>query len=216
MDFARARRNMVESQIRTNQVTDTRILQAMEELPRELFVPAGRRGIAYIDDDLPLGKGRAMMAPMALARLVQAADVQPDDLVLVVGAGTGYSAALLARLAGSVIAVESDPELGGRAGEIMAEQAIDNVAVVQGPLTEGWAKAAPYSVILIDGAVAEIPEAISAQLGEGGRLVTMVTDGGIPHGTLIRRFSGHLSRLTLFDAGAPVLKDFLRAPSFSF
>lgn len=216
MDFAQARHNMVESQIRTNKVTAARILETMEELPREIFVPAERRGIAYIDDDLPLGKGRALMAPMALARLVQAAAVQSGDLVQVVAAGTGYSAALLARLAGSVVAVESDPEFCRRAGEIMAELAIDNVAVVQGPLTEGWAKAAPYNVILIDGAVAEIPEAISAQLGEGGRLVAMMTEGAVARGTLISRFSGRLSRLTLFEAGAPVLKDFLRAPSFSF
>lgn len=216
MDFASARHNMVENQIRANRVTDPVVISAMTELPREVFVPKQLQGIAYVDEDIVLGQGRCLMEPMVLARLLQEAVVQSSDVVLDVGCGSGYSAAVLARMASTVVALEPDTGLAARANEIMAELGIDTVTVVEGPMKDGWSEQAPYDVILFDGAVSEVPSAIRDQLAEGGRLVAVVAGRGMGKAVLITRHGGTYSRRTVFDAATSSLPGFVRRPTFEF
>lgn len=217
VDFATARLNMVESQLRTNKVTDPALLEAFETVPRELFVPEPLRGIAYIDEDVPLGGGRFVMEPMILARLLQAARPAPGDVALDLGCGSGYGTAILSRLVATVVAVESDATLAAEANRVLSGLEIDNVVVIEGPLTEGYPKQAPYNVILINGAVAEVPTAISAQLAEGGRLVTVVKAGtGLGRATLMRRDGGVISSRVFHDAALPLLPGFEAEPGFVF
>ena len=208
---------MVESQLRTNRVSDRRVLEAFETVARELFVPEGKRGIAYIDKDMAVAEDRYLMEPRVLARLLQAAAVEADDIVLVIGCGTGYSCALLAQLAATVVALECDRGLVEHANQTLSELGIDNAVVVEGALTEGYAKQAPYNVILVAGGVSEVPPAICDQLAEDGRLVTVVRDrAGIGRATLMQRTSGTISSRTLFDAATPVLPGFAREAGFVF
>lgn len=216
MDFAVARHNMVESQIRPNRVTDPYILEAIAALPREAFVPKTLAGVAYVDEAIPIGSGRYMMEPMVLARLLQAAEVHENDIALLVGCGSGYEAAILSWLASAVVAVECDDELAKRASDIMAEISIDTVAVVEGDLSLGFIRQAPYDVIVINGAVAEIPATISNQLSEGGRLVAVVGNGPMGKATRVTKNNGVLSSRVVFDAGTPYLTGFEASPSFSF
>jgi protein-L-isoaspartate(D-aspartate) O-methyltransferase len=217
IDFATARRRMVDSQIRTNRVNDPDLLAVLGQMPRDLFVPEQLRGVAYVDEDLPVKPGRYLMEPMVLARLLQTAEVGPSDRVLDVGCATGYSTAVLGRLAGSVVAVESDPELAARATELLAQLSIDNATVVVGPLAQGHAKLAPYDVILIGGSVPRVPEAIAAQLAEGGRLVAVLSKGdGMGRGTLMTKTKGVLSDRAVFDAATPSLVGFAPEQGFVF
>lgn len=216
-DFATARSNMVESQIRTNKVTDAGVLAAFEATPRERFLPESRARVAYVDEDLEVAPGRFLMEPMVLARLLQAAEVETGDVVLDVGCTTGYSSALLAKLAGTVVALESDPALCDRANEILQDLGIDNAVAVSGELAEGYAKQAPYNVILLDGAVAQVPEAMLSQVAEGGRLVTvMAPQPHLGQAVLIRKSAGTTSRRVLFDASVRLLPGFAAAPGFVF
>jgi protein-L-isoaspartate(D-aspartate) O-methyltransferase len=216
-DFAAARLNMVESQLRTNKVTDLRLLGAFETVPRELFVPEPLRGIAYIDEDVPLGGGRFVMEPRVLARLLQAAQPGPEDVALDLGCGSGYATAILSRLVATVVALEDDAALATAVNRTLGELEIDNAVVVEGRLTEGYPKQAPYNVILLGGAVAEVPAAIADQLAEGGRLVTVVSAGpGLGRATLMRRDGGVISCRVLYDAALPVLPGFEAAPGFVF
>lgn len=214
-DFTATRRNMVESQIRTNAVTHEVLLAALAEIPREKFVPEALRGVAYIDEDLPLKKGRYLMEPLVLAKLLQLAAITPDDVVLDIGCGTGYSAALLSKLANTVVALESDPELAARATATLSELSIDNVVVVTAPLAGGYAKQAPYDVIVFNGSVPRIPETIARQLADGGRLVAVVGEG-VGQGTLMTRNRGILAQRPVFDAATPILPDFVQEPGFVF
>lgn len=219
MDYAAARHNMVENQIRTNRVRDPLVLDAMNAVPRELFVPKQMRGIAYIDEDVDLGNGRYLMEPLVLARLLQLAETRPEDVALVVGCGTGYSAGVLARLVSTVVALESDGDLATRASGLLAELGADNVAVVTGPLSDGYPTQAPYDLIVIDGGVQEIPNALCNQLADNGRLVTVVMDGqpgSMGRGTLVSRLGGGFSRRVGFDAASPILPGFTKAPGFIF
>lgn len=217
MDYRAARLNMVESQLRPNKVTDPAIVAAMTELPREVFLPKNLRGIAYVDEDVPIGGGRQLMEPMILARLLQAAEIRPSDVVLDIGAGVGYDAAVLARLATTIVALEPDPALAALAGKTLAELGIDNVVVVEGPLESGYPRQAPYDVIVIGGAVDEVPAAIVAQLGSTGRLVAVIEPPDEPgRAVLVRRLSGTISRRVLFDASTGVLPGFHREPGFVF
>ena len=216
MDFAAARHNMVESQIRPNRVTDPYVLDAIADLPREAFVPKPLAGVAYVDEAISIGSGRYMMEPMVLARLLQVAEVQDDDIALLVGCGSGYEAAVLSYLASTVVALESDAELAGNASEIMSELGIDTVAVVDGELAQGFARQAPYNVIIFNGAIPEIPATISEQLSEGGRLVAIVGEGPMGKGTLVTRNNSVFSSRVVFDAGTPMLAGFETVPSFSF
>ena len=218
IDFATARQNMVESQLRTNKVTDQTILEAFEALQREDFVPESKRGVAYIDEDLGIGDGRFLMEPMVLARLLQAARITKDDVVLDVGCATGYSTALLARLAGTVVGVENDEALVKAANDALSSHNIDNGVVICDPLNDGYPKQAPYNVIVLQGAIADLPESITKQLADGGRLVTVIREGEKVTGraTLVQRNGDTLSSRALFDASTPILPGFEKASSFVF
>jgi protein-L-isoaspartate(D-aspartate) O-methyltransferase len=217
VDFAAARLNMVESQIRTNKVTDLRLLDAFETVPRELFVPEPLRGIAYVDEDVALGGGRFVMEPRVLARLLQAAQPGPEDMALDLGCGSGYATAILSRLVDTVVALEDDAALAAAANRTLGELEIDNAVVVEGRLAEGYPKQAPYNVILLGGAVAEVPAAIADQLAEGGRLVAVVSAGpGLGRATLMRRDGGMTSSRILYDAALPILPGFEAQPGFVF
>lgn len=216
MDFNAARKNMVDCQIRTNKVVDETVLLAMEEVPRERFVPDHLQSLAYIDEDLGIAPDRYLMEPLVLARLLQEVGVAPSDVVLVIGSGAGYAAALLARMAATVFAKESDPDLSARAAGLFAELALDNVVPIDGPLLEGCPDCAPFNVILIEGAVDSIPDVITDQLADGGRLVTVIRDGRVGRATVLTRRAGHISRRTAFDASVPGLRDFQAPAGFVF
>jgi protein-L-isoaspartate(D-aspartate) O-methyltransferase len=211
-----ARANMIESQLRPNKVTDERVIGAFAQLRRELFVPERMRGVAYIDEDLPLGGGRYLMQPMVAARLLQTAAVDARDTALVVGAGVGYEAALLSFLARSVIALEDNPDLARFGRAALVEHGIASVTYVEAPLAAGHRQKAPYNVILFGGAVAEIPEEIGAQLGEGGRMVAVLRAPatGLGRATVIVRTGGVLAHRVIFDAATPLLPGFVPKPAF--
>ncbi len=217
MNHTLARRKMVENQLRANRVTEDNLVQAMGELPRERFVPAPQAGIAYVDEDLAIAPGRYLLDPMVLGRLVQALEVRPADMVLDLACATGYSTAVLARLGGTVVAVEPDKALAALANETLNALSVDNAVVVEGEVAQGYPKQAPYDAILINGAVAAVPPALLEQLAEGGRLVTVVKDGpGLGRATLYRKLGGLAGHRVLFDAGTPLLPGFARQPGFVF
>jgi len=208
---------MIDSQLRPNRVTDDRLLSAFASVRRELFVPEHLRAVAYIDEDLPLGGGRYLMEPMVFARMLQEATVERTDAVLIVGAGTGYEAAVTAILTRNVVALEEDAELGRRGRAALVEHAVAAVNTVEGPLRDGYRPRAPYDVILFGGAVAEIPAEINAQLAEGGRLLAVVKSSNtIGRATLTTRTGGVLARRVIFDAATPFLPGFGPRPSFVF
>jgi len=217
MDFALARRMMVDGQILTRDVFDTDLLAAMLEVPRERFVPGNQAGLAYLDRNLPLTAdgSRCLLQPMVLARLVQAADITATDRVLDVGCGTGYSSALLARLAGSVVALEEDKDLASFARRVLAELA-PHVEVVQGPLKAGWPSAGPYDVIVLNGATEVIPQPLFAQLKEGGRLVGIGGKAPATKARIYRSIRGDISDREITEAAAPLLPGFARPPAFVF
>lgn len=219
IDYVELRRGMVDGQVRTNNVTDHRIVGAMLEIPRERFVPASLKSLAYIDDDLTLKTGapsRYLIEPMILARLVQLADVQEHWHVLDVGTGTGYSAAVLSHLAQQVVAVEEDPELAAAATGTLAELGFANVAVMQGPLNAGWAGEGPYDLILLNGSVDEVPQALVDQLKEGGRLIAVIGHGGAGRATVLTKVAGSVGQRVAFNAAVPPLPGFKALPRFTF
>ena len=216
MDFAAARRKMVASQIRTSEVSDPVVVEAISAVPRELFVPQAQQAFAYIDEDLAIGKGRYLIEPVVLARLLQLADLQPTDNALVVGAGTGYSAAVLARLVRSVVALESDAGLAALASKVLAGVAPGQVTVVVGDLKAGWPAKSPYDVILVDGAVSTLPVGFKPQLADGGRLVCVVRDGPVGRATLVTRSGDSYGSRQEFDAMTPILHGFEKQPKFVF
>ncbi len=211
------RHNMVDNQLRANKVQDDRVLDAFLRLRRELFVPPGLRGVAYIDEDLPVAPGRYLMEPMVAARLLQALAVQPRDAALVVGAGVGYEAAVLGQLARSVIALEENPDLARIGRSALVDHRIASVTYVEAPLKGGHRARAPYDVILFGGAAASIPDEISAQLAEGGRMgVVLREPGSVGRATLITRTGAVLARRVIFDAATPLLPGFEAEPGFEF
>jgi protein-L-isoaspartate(D-aspartate) O-methyltransferase len=215
--FDAARTHMIESQLRPNKVADDRVLRAFASIRRELFVPERLRSVAYIDEDIPLGGGRYLMAPMVSARLVQAAALKRADTAMVVGAGTGYEAAITGMLARAVVAVEEDPQLARQAHAAIVEHSIASVNVVEARLAEGHRQRAPYDVILFAGAVADIPPEIASQLSDEGRLVAVVKMAdGIGRAMLMRRAGGLLTRRVIFDAAVPLLPGFQPKPAFVF
>jgi protein-L-isoaspartate(D-aspartate) O-methyltransferase len=216
-DFVLARRNMIEGQLRPNRVTSAQLLAAISDLPRERFVPVGLESVAYADDDVPLGNGRFLMEPMVLGRLLQTLQPLPEDKAMVVASGAGYGAALLARLVKSVVAVEGDANLARSAEQTIRSLRIANVQQIVGKVEEGYAAEASYDVILIEGAVQEVPAAILDQLAEGGRLATVIagaTGMGVAH--LMVKEGGVASGRPLFDAGTPLLPGFAAPPRFAF
>jgi protein-L-isoaspartate(D-aspartate) O-methyltransferase len=217
IDFAAARRIMVDGQVRPQDVTDLQVLAALQEVPREHFVPAEKADFAYLDLALPLNEGgtRRMLKPMVFGKLLQAAEIGEQDRVLDVGCGSGYSAAVIGRLAGNVVALEEDADLAKQARDALAATGAANVSVVTGPLTEGWPQAGPYDVIVVEGAVEIVPHPLCRQLRDGGRLVCVL--GRSPgKATLYRKIGDEVSGWTVFDAAAPLLPGFARAPEFVF
>ena len=216
MDFAAARKKMVASQIRTSEVTDPVVVDAMGAVARELFVPAANQDFAYIDEDLALGRGRYLIEPVVLAKLLQLADLQTTDTALVVGAGTGYSAAVLAQLVSSVVALEMDSALADHATKALAQAAPGKVTVVRGDLKSGWPAKSPYDVILIDGAVGSLPVNFKPQLADGGRLVCVVKDGPVGRATLMTRSGDSYGSRQEFDCMTPLLPGFEKLAKFVF
>ncbi|MEO9190815.1 MAG: protein-L-isoaspartate O-methyltransferase [Acetobacteraceae bacterium] len=216
-DFTDARNRMVDSQIRPNKVTDPRILSAMRELPRERFLPAASRTRAYFDEDVPLGNGRVLMEPLVIARLVQLLVPGMGERALVVAAGVGYGAALLARCGVRVTALEEDPGLAALAERALVELA-PGVSVVVGPLADGWKSEAPYDLVLIEGAVAAIPPAIEAQVrADTGRLVTVrVRTGAMGSAVLAEPTPFGLRARPIFECSTPVLQSLVAKPVFTF
>jgi protein-L-isoaspartate(D-aspartate) O-methyltransferase len=217
-DFARARRNMVDGQLRPNRVTNSRLLAVVGELPRERFLPDTLRAVAYADDDVPLGNGRFLLEPMVLVRLVQYLQAQESERAMVVASGRGYGAALLSRLVKEVVAVESGQALAGAAEQAFKELGLTNIQQTVGKLEQGASQSAPFDVILIEGAVQQIPQAILDQLAEGGRLSTVVAGppGALGVAQLIVKDGGITSSRPLFDAGAPLLPGFAPPARFTF
>jgi protein-L-isoaspartate(D-aspartate) O-methyltransferase len=207
------RRAMIASQLRTTGVDDPRVLAAMDAVPRELFVPEERNALAYADTMVPLGGGRALNPPMTIGRLLTEAAPRPGDRALVVGAATGYSAAVLARLVGSVVALEEDKALAARARAALAGSAI---VVIEGVLAKGYAKGAPYDLILIDGAVEFVPDALIAQLRDGARLAAAILDEGVARIATGRKAGEGFAMVSVADSAASVLPGFARARAFTF
>jgi len=215
-DTATARRMMVDGQVRTADVTNPNLIAAMLAVPRELFAPPSLAAQAYFDGDIALGGGRALLKPMVLAKLIQGAQVDATDHVLDVGCGTGYSSAVLSHVVGSVVALEEDASLADRARQALAAVGAVNVSVVTGPLTAGWPEAAPYDLILLNGATEIVPDGVGRQLKPDGRLACIL--GRVPTGKamLYRLVEGRLVGRPIFDAGAQVLPGFVARPAFVF
>lgn len=208
-----ARQAMVESQLMPMGVVDPLVVAAFATVPREAFVLPHRRALAHVDAPQPVGAGRMMMSPLSLGLLLQAARPRPGERALVVGAGTGYAAAILARIGCEVVALEEVPELAAAARERLGTAA----EVVEGPLVEGWAARAPYHLVLLDGSVDFVPDAIAAQIEEGGRLAAVVRgEDGVERPSIGRRVAGILHLEPVAEAGAPPLPGFRRAPRFAF
>jgi protein-L-isoaspartate(D-aspartate) O-methyltransferase len=222
MDFAEARRAMVDGQVRTSDVTRLGLIAAMQEIPRETFVPKAQAPLAYLDRDVliagatPAGPARYLMKPMVLARLIQAADPGPQDRILVIGAGTGYGAAVAARLAATVFALEEDETLFEQARTALTAVGSHNVNVIHGCLAAGAPDSGPYDVILIDGGTETVPDRLGVQLSARGRLVAVEVCGPVGKAKLFQPVSSRLSGRELFDAWAPVLPGFTVAPAFVF
>ena len=217
MDFSSARRIMVDCQILPNNVTDQRIIDAMMELPREMFVPNTKCSIAYVDEYLALGFGRFLIPPMVAARLLQILELKSTDVALSIGAGTGYSIAILGRIVETVVAIEQTSSLAKNATENLSKLGIDNVAIIEGRLTGGAPKQSPYNIIFFDGAISEVPTVISDQLAEEGRLISMIKKpGGICQAHLMTRNHGVISSRNIFEASTPLLPGFEEKTKFVF
>ena len=213
-DFTAARNLMVDGQLRPNKVSNPRILAAMRRLKREQFVPAAQSAFAYIDDDLKIAPGRALCKPLVLARLIQLAAPREGETALVVGAGTGYGAAVLAACGVHVTALEEDPALVAQGRQAVAGAP---VSFVTGRLADGWAEGAPYDLVLIEGAVRAIPERLARLVSQHGRLVTVLAPAGaVSVAVLAEPTTGGLSVRPAFDAAAPLLPQLLPAPAFQF
>ncbi len=220
-DAAVQRLNMVESQVRPSDVTDRRIARAMLEIPRERFVSTALKPLAYMDDHLPAGESpqgsepRKLLAPRTFAKLIELANIGTGGVVLDVGCASGYSSAVLARLCETVVAVESSSNLASSATETLRELNIDNVVVVTGPLQTGYASEGPYDAIVVQGAVDEVPDGLLDQLKDGGRLVAIEAGEGVMHAVVWRRLGETFDERRAFEAFAPRLPGFERAPSFA-
>jgi len=215
-DAANARRLMVEGQVRTADVTDADLLDAMLALPRERFLPPSLTQLAYLDGDIPIAKDLALLKPMVLAKLINAARVRHEDRALDVGCATGYSSAVLARLAGSVTALEQDPDLARQAKEALASVGAANVEVVTGSLLGGWPPGAPYDLILLNGATEIAPEPLGRQLKPDGRLVCIYGRSTASKGMIYHVIEGRLVGRPIFEGAARLLPGFAAAAEFVF
>lgn len=212
------RRYMVESQLRTNKVTDTRVLEAFESLPRENFVDKSLESLAYVDEDLDLGKGRFLLEPMVFARMVQALELKSSDNILDIGAASGYSTAILSRLAQSVVGIESQSDLAKSGQDNLTEHGVDNAVIIQGSLPHGLPDEAPYNAIIIEGAVEAEPVKLLEQLSDDGVLITVLRPDPAGPGRVVKyvRSGDGFAHSVLFDAQTPVLDEFVSDKGFDF
>jgi protein-L-isoaspartate(D-aspartate) O-methyltransferase len=216
VEFTQARQQMVDTQIRTTDVTAYTVLDAFGKVPRELFVPASQRALAYSDADITISPTRTMTQPSPLAKLLQLANIAANDIVLIIGSNSGYAAALASHLANTVVALENDPDLVTKAQTTMTDLSYDNVAVIDGSLTDGVASEGPYDVIFIEGTVEMVPDALLSQLKDGGRLVTVLGTERRAEAIQILRKGEHFSRIGAFDTNAPILPEFSKEAEFQF
>ena len=216
IDYAAAREAMVDRQVRTADVTRYPIIAAMLAVPREDFLPAALRPVAYLGEHVPLAPGRVLLDPRVFAKLIEALEPGPGDLVLDVGCGLGYSAAVLARMAEAVVALESDPVMAAEAEALLAAHGVDNAVVQQGPLHEGVAEHGPFDAVILEGAVETLPRAIEAQLKVGGRIAAIFAEGAAGQARLGLRTPQGISWRRIFDATAPVLPGFAATKAFEF
>ncbi|QIE45382.1 protein-L-isoaspartate O-methyltransferase [Pseudohalocynthiibacter aestuariivivens] len=214
-DFAARRTMMVDTQIRPSDVTKFPIIDAMLSVPREAFVPRRLREAAYMGENVDLGGGRVILEPRTLAKMLDALEIQGDELVLDVGSAMGYSAAVMARMAQVVIAVEENAELASEAPAALMEHAADNVVVHEGPLRDGAAEHGPYDVIAVQGAVEHLPESLIAQLKDGGRIACLFMEGALGVVRIGYKIDGHMTWRFSFNAGAPVLPGFEKHAAFT-
>jgi protein-L-isoaspartate(D-aspartate) O-methyltransferase len=219
-NFETLRKRMVDSQIRVNDVTDHRVIKAFSDTPRELFVPSDQKPFAYGDRDIPISAGgneeRFLLTPMVMAKTIQALQIDTTSVVLDIGCGSGYSTAILAQLAGSVVAVEEEKSLVSAAEANLQALGFDNAAILQGKLVDGLASEGPFDAILISGGVEEVPETLKEQLNNRGRLVAVVMSGRTGQARLYERVGAQISERALFDASAPILPGFRKAREFVF
>lgn len=216
VDFSQARTMMVDTQVRPNDVTKYPVIEAMLTVPREAFVPDARQAVAYVGENVPLAQDRWLLEPRSFGKMLDGLNIQPTELVLIVGAGLGYEAAVVARLAQAVVALESHPEMAAQAEATLAEQGVDNVAVVTGDLAAGYPGQAPYDVILIAGGVEEVPQALADQLAEGGRIGAIFAEGNLGVARIGHKIDGEINWRFAFNASAPVLPGFNRQTGFVF
>lgn len=214
-DYTALRTTMVDTQVRPSDVTKFTVIEAMLSVPREAFVPRDKRDAAYVGEHVDLGGGRVVLDPRVLAKMLDAADVQKDELVLDIGSGLGYSAAVIARMAEAVVAVEDDADQVAEAQTILSEQGADNVVMHEGPLAEGAADHGPYDVIILQGAVEFLPDALTAQLKEGGRIVSLERDGALGTVRIGYLLNGVLNWRFAFNANAPILPGFEKHSAFT-
>lgn len=214
-DFASRRTIMVDTQVRPSDVTKYPIIDAMLHIPREDFVPDGAREISYAETDIDLGQGRALLAARSFAKLLEVADISRDDLALDLGCGLGYSTAVIAQMAQTVVAIEPNADMAEEAQRILSEHGIDNAAIIAGALPDGAASAAPFDVIVVEGAIQHWPEALTAQLAEGGRVVAFWDLNGQSVARLGRCHDGRLAWRDLFVAPAALLPEFAAVAEFT-
>jgi protein-L-isoaspartate(D-aspartate) O-methyltransferase len=207
-DFATRRTMMVDTQVRPSDVTKFPIIEALLSVPREAYVPRSLREAAYVGENLEIAPRRVMLEARTLAKLLDALDIQPDEMVLDLGCGLGYSTAVIARLAEAVIAVEEDAALAGLAEKTLSSEGVDNAAVIAGPLVQGAAKHGPYDVITVQGAIEILPQALADQLKEGGRIGCVFMEGALGVARVGYKVDGVVTWRFVFNATAPVLPGF--------
>ncbi|MGO4917075.1 protein-L-isoaspartate O-methyltransferase family protein [Pseudogemmobacter sp. W21_MBD1_M6] len=213
-DYQNRRTVMVDTQVRPSDVTKFPIIEAMLAVPREAYVPAAKREAAYVGENIALGRNRVLLEPRTLAKMLDALDIQPDELVLDLGCAYGYSTAVIARLAQAVVAVEEDEGMAADAQQTLSENAVDNAAVMQGAMTAGNAKNGPYDVIVVQGAVEQVPQALLDQLKDGGRIGCIFMEGALGICRIGYKIDGNVTWRFAFNASAPVVPGFERERAF--
>jgi protein-L-isoaspartate(D-aspartate) O-methyltransferase len=213
-EFASRRVMMVDTQVRPSDVTKFPIIEAMLSIPREVYVPRDRQEAAYVGENVEIAPGRVVLEARTLAKMLDALDIQPGEIVLDLGCGLGYSAAVIARLAETVVAVEEDPELAAEAQRALADEGVDNAVVVTGSLASGAAKHGPYDVITVEGGIEALPEAVAAQLKEGGRVAAVFMEGALGVVRTGIKIGGRIDWRFSFNASAPLLPGFARSRDF--
>ena len=216
VDFSQARTMMVDTQVRPNDVTKYPVIEAMLTVPREAFVPDARQAVAYVGENVPLAQDRWLLEPRSFGKMLDGLNIQPTELVLIVGAGLGYEAAVVARLAQAVVALESHPEMAAQAEATLAAQGVDNVAGVTGGPAAGYPGQAPYDVSLAAGGIEELPQALADQLAEGGRIGAIFAEGNLGVARIGYKIDGEINWRFAFNGSAPVLPGFNRRKGFVF